>query len=395
MGRLEALPPAPPEKREVYHDTQAPGLVVRVTDTGSKTFCLVRRVEGRMARLTLGRYPAMTVEDARRMATEHNGAIAKGANPARERRKFKADPTLAELIAWYLDTPGQRKASTIENYRWLATKHLEGIGKAKASTITRADLRTLHTRLTRDHGDYVANRALVLVRAVFNRAIKEELIETANPAAGLELNREESREVRLLPSQLGDFIRAVEEYPDPDLRDFFSLCLLTGQRKANLLAMRWEDVHLGDRLWIIPETKNGRSHAVPLEDDEVAILERRRVTVKGPWVFPSHGRTGHLVEPKGAWRAILKRSGIPHGALRIHDLRRSFGSLMVDGGESLPTIGKALGHMSQLTTAIYARLSLEPVREAKRKVHAAIAAARDGQGRKVVELAGRRNGAAK
>ncbi|MBU6429020.1 MAG: site-specific integrase, partial [Cyanobacteria bacterium REEB65] len=242
---------------------------------------------------------------------------------------------------------------------------------------------------------YVANRVIVLVKCIFNAAIKDERFDGANPAVGIEMNREVSREVRLLPSQLGTFLAAIEAYSDETLRDFFVLCLLTGQRRANVQAMRWADVHLEDRLWIVPETKNGRPQNVPLLDAEVAILERRKQGAKSPWVFPSHSKTGHLVEPKAAWRTILEKAGLRQGDLRIHDLRRTLGSLMGDAGVSLPTIGKTLGHMSQLTTAIYARLCLDPVREAKEKAHAAISGATTVEvtaesGGKVIDLKARR-----
>lgn len=390
VKRLEALPNAPLGRRVEYFDEGKEGLGLRVTDKGVKTFFVRRRVKGKPVRTTLGQFPGLALDDARKMAAETMGAIARGESPNEAKRKARAEKTFGELYAHHVGTPGKHKPKTLEGYRQTFENHLVHLAKRQASEITRTDLRTLHAKITASGAPYAANRMIALVRAVFNRAIREELFTGQNPAVGIHLNREESREVRLLPSQLGAFLASVERYDDTTLRDFFMLCLLTGQRKANVLAMRWTDVHLSDRLWIIPDTKNGRPHTVPLEDDEVAILERRKAERGGEWVFPSHGRTGHLVEPKAAWRAILKTAGIQYGDLRIHDLRRSFGSLMVDRGESMATIGKALGHMSQLTTAIYARLSLEPVREGKRKVHEMIAAARENRGENVIELAIRR-----
>jgi len=394
VKKLEAIEAAPAGKRVEFFDTDknGHGLGLRVTDTGSKTFFVRRRVAGKPVRTTLGTFPALPLDDARKMAAGTMGAIARGEDPNAARRAARVARTFGELFDWYTGALGQHKPTTLEGYRQTYGKHLAEWGKCKANEITRADVRDLHSTITKGGATYAANRTIALVRAIYNRAIKQDLIDCPNPAIGVQLNREESREVRLLPSQLGAFLDAAESYPDEALRDFFMLALLTGQRKTNILSMSWKDVHLVDRLWIIPDTKNGRPQTVPLLGDEVAILERRRASVAGPWVFPSHGRTGHLVEPKEAWRAILSNAGIKHGELRIHDLRRSFGSLMVDGGESLATIGKALGHMSQLTTAIYARMSLEPVREGKRKVHEVIATARKAPESKVIDLAQRRAG---
>ena len=93
----------------------------------------------------------------------------------------------------------------------------------------------------------------------------------------------------------------------------------------------------------------------------------------GEWVFPSYGKTGHLVEPKKAWNRLLDRAEISD--LRIHDLRRTLGSWQAATGASLPVIGKSLGHKNQATTAIYARLDLDPVRQAVNTATAAMLAA--------------------
>lgn len=391
MASIERLPSALPGQRAIYMHPKIPGLVVRVTEKGVKSFCFVGRLKGGdMIRETIGRFPACTVEIAENRAKEIAGKVTGGVDPRAARRKTKDDPKFSELFGTYIEQPGRRKNSTLANYKYLYGKHLVALGKLKATGITRSEIRVLHVQLTRENGLYVANRALALIRAVFNYAIDTERIDGTNPAAGIERNQEETREVRLLPSQLSAFLAAVDGHPNDAVRDFVLLALLTGQRKANILAMRWQDVHLADGIWIVPETKNGKPQNVPLMGGEIAILEHRKTGTISPWVFPSHGVSGHLVEPKSAWRAILNSAGIKHGDLRIHDLRRTLGSLMGDTGASLPTIGKALGHMNQLTTAIYARLCLDPVREAKEKAHAVITSARDGRGERVIEFPARR-----
>ena len=112
---------------------------------------------------------------------------------------------------------------------------------------------------------------------------------------------------------------------------------------------------------------------VVLCPEAVAILERRRQAIVNPYVFPGRGKTGHLMEPKLAWERLLARAGIAD--LRIHDLRRTLGSWQAAAGSSLQVIGKSLGHARPETTAIYARLQLEPVRQSVNAAAAAIAAA--------------------
>ena len=179
---------------------------------------------------------------------------------------------------------------------------------------------------------------------------------------------------------------------DTTLRDYFLIALLTGARRANVLGMRWADVHLQRGIWSIPETKSGDGLAVPLVPEAIQILKRRR-NDEDEWVFPGRGKSGHLVEPKGAWRRLIRRAAViilekrdpkrlpkrqPYSDeqwssivrwaglqdLRIHDLRRSLGSWQAATGASLSMIGKTLGHKNVSTTAIYARLNLDPVRGA-------------------------------
>ena len=115
--------------------------------------------------------------------------------------------------------------------------------------------------------------------------------------------------------------------------------------------------------WRIPMTKNGTPQTVPLSDEAVEILaERAKVsTSKAGFVFPGDGKSGHLADPKKGWARVLKRAGLDD--LRIHDLRRTFGSWQAKQGASLSIIGKSLNHKSPQATAVYARLDIDPVRK--------------------------------
>lgn len=145
------------------------------------------------------------------------------------------------------------------------------------------------------------------------------------------------------------------------MRDYFLLSLLTGARRANVLAMKWSDVNLDQAEWRIKETKNGTPQTVTLSPEAVDLLRNRKPAESDTFVFPGTGKTGHLMEPKKGWRRILERAGIAD--LRIHDLRRTLGSWQAKTGASLAIIGKSLNHKNQNTTAIYARLDLDPVRD--------------------------------
>jgi integrase len=168
-----------------------------------------------------------------------------------------------------------------------------------------------------------------------------------------------------MPEELPAFFKAVDEEPNKDIRDFVLLALFTGARKSNLLSMRWADVSLERALWVVPagESKNSHELDVVLSSRVVEILRERRVQVEGEYVFPARpGRKAvHMMDPKIGWERICKRAGIE--GLHMHDLRRSLASFQIDTGTPLEVIQKTLGHESKVTTAIYARLALDPVRE--------------------------------
>lgn len=213
--RLRELPAAKPGTgRAEYHDANKKGLTLRVTEAGVKTFTFHGWINGKAKRATIGRFPEVSLDVAHRKVDELWGAIALGNDPIEARRKAKQDPTFAELFAWYVENPGKKKQSTLTSYRQTYDAHLKQLASKKASAITKVEIRALHERITKAGAEYAANRTLALVRAIYNKAIKEDRFEGTNPALGIQLNEEKSREVRLLPPQLGAFIAALEGYPD-------------------------------------------------------------------------------------------------------------------------------------------------------------------------------------
>jgi len=138
---------------------------------------------------------------------------------------------------------------------------------------------------------------------------------------------------------------------------------LLGPRRGELLCARWPDVDLAARTWRLPTTKAGRPHLLPLPTPAVTILESLPSRDQADWLFPSPAAaSGHLEEPKKAWQRIRDRAQVPD--VRVHDLRRTLGSWLAASGYGLPLIGRVLNHTQPATTAVYARLDLEPVRQA-------------------------------
>jgi len=386
---IAALPPAKPGKRAWYRDEKVRGLYLMVTDKGAKSFYGVRWIAGqnKTEQMKLGPFPDLTVEMARKAAEDCNTRIAKGENPAAEKRDLKADPTFGELFDWWLERHvkprrGDRYLGELQRQR---KGHLSKLSNMKASLITRADVRALHERIgTEPQGKsgkpspVMANRLLATIRAVYNKAIDHEKISVANPAEGIEAFHENERERRLLPGEISRFLEAVAVEEDADFRDFVLMALFTGIRRSQVMGMRWADVDIGGRTWTLGTTKNGRPQTVPLGDYEIEILSRRMQSVgHQPWVFPGPGKSGHIEDPRAGWDRIRARAGMPD--LRLHDLRRTLGSFMADAGVQENVIGRTLNHLSPGATKIYTRLAIDPVRRGKEAgVRAMMEAAKNG-----------------
>jgi integrase len=194
---------------------------------------------------------------------------------------------------------------------------------------------------------------------MFNLARDWGHLDGTNLAARIKFYREEKRDRFLSPEELRQVNAALVDEPNPHWRAYFPLSLMLGTRKGELLSARWVDLDFERRQWRIPVTKAGRPHLLPLP---TAAMEILKALPRGPdYVFPGARTSGHLTEVAKVWRRVRKRAGAPDA--RIHDLRRTLGSWLAAQGHSLPLIGRAL-RTNVSTTQVYARLNLEPVRDA-------------------------------
>ena len=351
--------PFPATGQIFVRDTALQGFALRVTK-GQKSFILEKRIHGRMRRLTIGPYGPLTLDQARKLAAAHVGAIAQGEDPAQIRQDRLHEPTFGDLAAQYLERHAPRKRSGRDD-RAMLTTHLLVFRTRKLTDLTRNDVARLHAKVG-ETAPYRANRMVALLRKMFNLARDWGLYAEENPATRIQLFKEESRDRFVQPEELPRLFLAIAEESDPAVRAVVLTALLTGARRTEVLSMRWEDVSLTRAEWRIPQTKSGRPHLLPLPHALVAMLQRLPRVDGNPYVFSGQNGAGHLQNLKRAWDRIRFTAGIQD--VRFHDLRRTVGSWLAGSGESLPLIGKVLNHRDVSTTAIYARLNLDPVRQA-------------------------------
>jgi integrase len=351
--------PFPSAGQVFVRDTGLPGFALRVTP-GRKSFILEKRIRGRMRRLTIGPYGPLTVDQARKLAAAHVGAIAQGDDPAQVRQDRLHEPTFADLTAQYLERHAPRKRSGRDD-RGMLNTHLLVFRTRKLTDLDRNDVAGLHAQVG-DTAPYRANRLVALLRKMFNLARDWGLYEGENPATRIQLFHEESRDRFVQPEELPRLFQAIAEEADPSVRAVVLTALLTGARRTEVLTMQWDEVSLTRAEWRIPHTKAGRPHLLPVPHALVATLRSLPRVEGNPYVFVGQNGAGHLHDMKRAWDRIRVKAGIHD--VRFHDLRRTVGSWLAGSGESLQLIGAVLNHRDVSTTAIYARLNLNPVRQA-------------------------------
>lgn len=395
-AKLRALPLPAAGARATYRDAKQPGLQLRVSAEGAKTFSVFRRVRnGAPERVTIGRWPDITVDEARRQAAGFVAKLASAESPAAARRAVRGEMTFGQLYDAYLKgriTAGKKRPDLIRGLWELylgplpdaprkahaakREKPADGVdwsGK-RVSEITVTMLAQLHHRICAAGKERTANKVIALVRAVYGYGLDHRIV-TDNPAVGVTFAPEKERERFVQGAELPRFLAALEQEEQP-WRDYFTVLLYVGYRRAAVAAMRWQDLDLQAGIWRVPgeRAKNGDPIILPVAGPALtALLARNAEKESEVWVFPGGGRTGHITSPRKAWARLLARAEIDD--LWLHDLRRTLGSWLAMSGVSLPAIGRALGHKDPRSTEVYARLQTEAVAGVVRLAHDAMAAA--------------------
>jgi len=349
-------------------DADVRGFGLRVRRSGRRVFVVFYRSHGGEKRLlTLGRFPELSLEEARRLAKKTLAEVVVGGDPLAERQRLRRAGTVAELVRLYLEGHAKLHKRTWQGDERRLRKHVvPAWGTRKAEMIHRADVAALHRQVGTENGMTTANRLLSLVSHLFSWAEREGLVPEnhPNPARRVLRFRERARDRWLTPAEVRRMMHALEAEQNVYVRGFFWLSLLTGCRKRELLHVRWGEIDLESGLLRLNATKNGRTHYVPLAAPARRILTQLPRAEGNPYVFVGRGQGEPLSVPTidQAWRRIRTMAGAPDAWL--HDLRRTVGSWLAQSGVSLHLIGHVLNHSSPVVTSVYARLANESARAA-------------------------------
>jgi len=347
---------------EIHFDTELPGFGARITEQGVVSFVLTYRTNGRQRCVTIGRASEMSVAAAREEAIKLRSEIRSGSDPlARREHSRIASPMIKDLAARYLTdhaVPHKRPASVYNDRGMLDGIVLPKMGSLQIAAITRMDVENLHRSLSGT--PFRANRTLSLLSKMFSLAVQWQW-RTDNPAKGVKKFDEDQRTACLDREEITRLLAVLNTYTDTTSARVVRLLLYTGARKGEALAARWENINLTTERWtkLKENTKQKRQHVVPLSSEAVKFLRKMHREAGEPkegYVFPGRSEGTHLENIKSHWDAIRTAAKLGED-FRVHDLRHTFASDLVSGGQSLETVGALLGHSTIAMTQRYSHLS--------------------------------------
>lgn len=387
----------------------ATGFGVRVTPTGHKAFVLNYVIAGRERRATIGDYGPWSVVAARSQAYKLIRDIDVGIDPLAEKEQRRSAPKVIDLFERYSAehlNKGRSERAARDNKSMWVKEILPRLGQVLLLDLTTDHVDRMHRDISASRA-YRANRVVEQFRAALGKAVRWGWI-TANPASGVQTNDEVPRERYASLTELPYLLEALGQHENRSSADAILLLLLTGARKSEVLRACWDQFDFVTGVWTksANETKQGRLHSVPLNDNALALIRAlytRRTSSK--LLFPGKVADRPLEDVRRTWTSVLidatlkqwnadsevkkilatfpEKSGKalvsaviaaaqetnvriprPFTDLRRHDLRHTFASLVGNSGQSLPVLGALLGHSSLQSTARYTHFFTDPLRKA-------------------------------
>ena len=338
--------------RDDYADALCPGLHLRISRRGAKTFSVMLRVHGRQQRRTLGRYPQLSLAQARDDAVSLLRDAAVGVDPRESEPKATPSITFAELVDDYVTRhlkPNARTWKTIEGS--LKRKELRPFRTRPAAGITKAEFVALIDKVA----ETMPGAAVSLLRRLkmlYNWAASRDMVP-GNPCERIPAPAKTNERDRVLSDEeIAAVWKATAKLPLP-YRQMYRLYLLTGQRRAEVSTMCWGEI--SDDVWVIPreKVKKDRPHAVPLTKTAMAVLGTLPRFSKGDHILTTtDGRkpSSNFTKTRAALQELSNTSG-----WTIHDIRRTVRSKLAELGVSREIARKVVNHEDGKIDRIYNR----------------------------------------
>lgn len=365
---------APPKKAEyVLWDGNVRGLGLKILPSGKKGFLLFYRThERRQRRAVLGPYGVLTLDQARRLAREWLGEVARGGDPSGVRLSKRGGMTVRELGRRYLEEYAQshKKPSSVREDERLLSKLINPrLGGLKVESISRSDVHRLHHALIET--PFTANRCVALLSKMLNLAEAWQLRpDGSNPCRHLKRYTEKARDRFLTTEELSRLGAALAELETRNIQAKSAVAAirflaLTGCRLGEAISLRWNWVNVPEGTLDFPDSKTGAKR-IPLGDDALKfIVAQPKVS---DWVFagrdPTHSLTRNRMED--VWKIVRRKASLEDA--RLHDLRHTVGTYSGRAGHNAFIVRDILGHKTLAMTGRYVSKDIDPVRRAASEI---------------------------
>jgi integrase len=357
----------PPGRRKVdYFDSKQRGFLIEVRSSGRKTYyqryCDER---ARERQFKIGRADVLTAEKARRVGQSILAKALLGDNPQARRQELRAIPALSEFVSEkYLPFIKTYKRSWNTDETVLRIHVLPTLGRMALDEITAEHIIALVARMQEEgYAAGTSNRVIMIIRYLYNLAAKWKVPGVAaNPTRGIEMGRESEKNRFLTREEAQQLVASIAADENRTAANAILLLMFTGARRNEVTQAKWEHVLWNERKLFVPLSKSGKPRWIALSPSAVSLLQSLRQDAQGEYVFPS-GVTGRPCPSLWfPWRRIRARAGLED--VRLHDLRHSFASFLVNEGVSLYVVQALLGHANARTTQRYAHLANDTLSDA-------------------------------
>lgn len=349
-----------------YVDQSLEGFFIEVLRSGTKTY-YQRYIDGhrRQRQIKIGRVGIVSLEEARKRAIQIKADVSLGRDPKRPRNELRLIPTLqAFAYERYLPFVKQTKRSWRTDEVVIRKHIVPALGKYYLDEITTPMVLKMMTDMrAAGFAPGTCNRPVIFLRYMLNLAHDWGVPRLErNPAKKVQLFEETKRQRFLSPFEMRALIDALRDDENEQAAKAIELLLLTGARRNEITQARWEHVNLEQKTMLVPLSKSGKPRTISLNQTAVDLISNLPSRYASEWLFPSP-RTGRpcpaLYYP---WVRVRDRAGLKE--LRLHDLRHSYASNLVNGGVSLYVVQQLLGHSSPSTTQRYAHLQQDTLGKA-------------------------------
>jgi integrase len=353
----------PPDRKKIdYWDTGTVcnGLVLEVRISGGRTWYLrYQDRHGKQRQHRIAAWEDLTFDQVRKTARKLRSEVVLGGDPAEQKAAIKAIPTYGELATQHLAHAKtyQRSYDTTEMY---VRRHiLPKWAKKRLNDISQPEVAKW---LADKQEEGLAPATVEKIRVIFGRSFELAMrwnISGAerNPVRGIPRRRFANARERFLNEKEAERLRqAVAQSRNRQLPAIVGLLLLTGARVSEILSAEWANVDLERRSLLIPMSKTGKARRVPLSNMAIDVIGQIKRKEGARYLFPSRTNpNGHLTSIKHAWQTARREAKL--GDMRVHDLRHSAASFMINSGIDLFAVGRVLGHANHASTMRYSHLA--------------------------------------